>query len=487
MTPVLDAANTEARPEAIANDNESRAPVAIEFAGWMPVFARFGHCGGHPQFNHVGEPPAGYHFVTEHSIVTPFVDPIDPDEPVPFGLRCRRFAEALPGWIGKCLSLPIRPIYTVLECAITYGPVRCLLTVFAAIRLFFALLRGGGRLLPVFAFVRSRHFTSQVQLPAHPNLLFLTSVPYTYGHHPWVIEIEDVTTLFFPFIQNGKTADLRLEDSPYFPILKTLLEAENCRGIITHIRSTAEALPRMFQSEIIARKVSYAPMGVALPSAYQAHEADETIHFLFTSSWHQNPGSLFLRGGLEVLEAFEILQERYPQVRLTLRTGLPNLDARYRRIIEKCWVRVIDRYLPNEDMDDLMRSTHVFVLPAARIHIVSLLKAMAYGQVVVTSDGWGFSEYLDDGRNGMIVPGRLNKSSWTDPQTGMLREDYEPMETADPAIVESLVAALSTLVEDRTLRRRLGAQARHDIATRFSLKNWNKGLKDVLDRALASK
>jgi glycosyltransferase involved in cell wall biosynthesis len=326
-----------------------------------------------------------------------------------------------------------------------------------------------------------------VQLPARPRLLFLTSVPYTYGNHPWLIEIEDATSLFFPFMENGFTADLRLEKSPYLAILKTLLESENCRGIITHIRSTAEALPRMFQSEIIARKVTHAPMGIALPAVWQTHDDDELIHLLFTNSWHQNPGSLMLRGGLEVLEAFEILQERYPQVRLTLRTALPKLDARYRRILEKCWVRIIDRFLPIDDMEDLMRSSHIYVLPAARIHIVSVLEAMAYGQVVVASDGWGFDEYLEHGRNSVIVPGRHGKVSWTDSHTGMLREDYEPMYSADPAIVEGLVAALSTLVEDRTLRRRLGTQARQDIATRFNVKNWNKGLKHALDQALAMK
>lgn len=486
MTPVSDSTDVEVRREEFFHDDESTKSVAIEFAGWMPVFNRFGHCGGHPQFNHIGEPPPGYCFVTERSIVTPFVDPpANSKERKTFWSRCRQFAAELPGFLWACLSLPIWPIYTVTRCAIAYGPMQSLMTVLAAVRLFLGLWRGGGRLFPTLAFVRSRHFTSQVMLPSRPNLLFLTSVPYTYGHHPWVIEIEDATTLFFPFIQNGETFDLRLEDSPYFPIMKALLESDNCRGIITHIRSTAEALPRMFKSEIIAKKVTHVPMGVALPKVWQKHDENETIHFLFTSSWHQNPASLFLRGGLEVLEAFEILQERYPQVRLTLRTGLPRLDDYYLRIIDNCWVRIIDRYLPDDEMDALMRQTHVFVLPAARIHIVSLLKAMSYGQVVVASDGWGFSEYLEHGRNGLIVPGRCNKASWTDPLTGMLREDYEPMRTADRMIVEGLVTALSTLVEDCALRRRLGAQARQDISTRFSLKNWNKGLKQGLDQALS--
>src|SRR5207249_1335446 len=162
------------------------------------------------------------------------------------------------------------------------------------------------------------------------------------------------TTLFYPFVRNGETGRRRLEGTQYIPIVKTLLESERCRGIITHIRSTADALPRLFHSDIIARKVAHVPMGVDLPRRWQTQE-----------------------------------------------------------------------------MDELMRDSHVFLLPAARIHVVSVLKAMAYGQVLVASDGWGFAEYVEHGRNGLIVPGRLGKTSWADPASGMLCEDYEPTRAAD--------------------------------------------------------
>ena len=51
------------------------------------------------------------------------------------------------------------------------------------------------------------------------------------------------------------------------------------------------------------------------------------------------PGAKFLRifnvrGGLDVLEAFAILHEHYPQLRLTMRTALPALDDHYYQILE---------------------------------------------------------------------------------------------------------------------------------------------------------
>src|SRR5207248_10388909 len=142
------------------------------------------------------------------------------------------------------------------------------------------------------------------------------------------------------------------------------------------------------------------------------------------------------------------------------------------RIIEGGWVRVINRFLQTDEMDALLAGSHIFLLPAARIHVVSLLQAMSYGLAVVTSDGWGIEEYVTHERNGLIVKGRYGVTSWVDEQAGMLREDYEPTYTADAGIVAGLVEAVSRLVEDRELRRRLGRTARLDVQNTYNLEQW---------------
>jgi glycosyltransferase involved in cell wall biosynthesis len=301
---------------------------------------------------------------------------------------------------------------------------------------------------------------------------------------PWVLEIEDPTTLFYPLIHNGMTSDLDIARSPYFPIVKTLLESEQCKGILTHMKSTADMVPTLFGSEIIRRKVVYTPLGVRMPRRWQRHEETDEIHLLFINSWCQVPSNFFVRGGLDVLEAFAILHERYPQLRLTLRTSLPGLDRHYHRILEQGWVRVINRFLAPEEMESLLAESHIFLLPAARVHIVSLLQAMSYGLAVVASDGWGFEEYVEHERTGLVVKGRYGKVSWADERAGVLREDYEPMMTPDSEVVQGLVEAVSRLVEDRALRQRLGLAARRYVETSYNLERWNRGLKEAFDRAL---
>lgn len=445
------------------------APVPVEFLGWLPVFKRFGNCGAHPQFAHTQAPPPGYTFVSSAP------DTLQNDAPAPVPL----------GRFGRALFALALSFWVLIDTARQGGFVRTLATLFACARLTVRLVRKTGRVGPALRFAHSRNFQSQVLAPRAAELAFLTSVPYTFGQSPWVIEIEDPTTLFFPFVQNGHTAQLDLRGSPYFGAVKALLEADNCRGIVTHMRSTAELLPALFRSETIARKVTCAPLGVRVPERHQAHDEpdDAPINLLFTNSWHQLRDGFFYRGGLDVLEAFDVLRRRYPRLRLTVRSALPKLDERHYRILESGWVRVIDRFVPAAEMARLQAESHIYLLPAARIHIVSVLQAMSYGQAVVVSDGWGMSEYVDHGRTGLIVPGRAGTVSWADPGAGMLREDYRPMFAPDRTVVDGLIESVSLLVEQRAVRQRLGRAARADVATRFTPDWWNAALKSAFDTA----
>jgi glycosyltransferase involved in cell wall biosynthesis len=459
---------------------EKNEGVAVEFAGWLPVYEYSGNCGKHPQFSHTAQPPPGYRFTCS----------APPRQRPGFWQKSteRVFGEVARGL--RLLGTVLRPVFGLFRSAPGADIFVRLRLLAAMTRLFFALLWQGAGLFAVVRFLQSRHFHSQLQLAKSQGLVFLTSMPYTYGQNPWVIEIEDPTTLFYPLIENGNTAYVNLADSPYFPIVKAVLESDQCKAIITHVRSTSRMLPALFKSKAVTNKVHYTPLGVALPTRWQRHddhEADGTLNLLFINSWCQIADNFYVRGGLDVLEAFAILHERYPQIRLTLRSALPPLHDHFHRILDAGWVRVISRFLPSDEMEALLAGSHIFLLPAARIHVVSLLQAMSYGLAVVTSDGWGIEEYVTHERNGLIVKGRYGKSSWADEQAGMLREDYETMYTADPEVVEGLVEAVSRLIEDRDVRRRLGRTARLDVQNTYSLEQWNWGLKVALDSALSGR
>jgi glycosyltransferase involved in cell wall biosynthesis len=440
------------RPEVEEAIRNRPRPREIQFTGWLRIFSAFGNCGAHPQFGHIDIPPIGYAFIQApppliNSDATPVV-------------RWRRHGDRA---------------------------LRRFKTVTAMTRLGIACFKQGAPFRDTVNFIFSRDVFSQMQLPRHNWLQFLTSVPYTFGQDPWAIEIEDLTTLFFPFIHNGQTANLDVEKLPEFRCVKAQLEMPACRAIITHVQATAEGISKLFQSPAIAQKTTHIPMGIRCPVEYQPHDPSPTINLLFTNSWHQGASSFYLRGGLDVLEAFARLRPAYPELRLTLRTKLPpDLAPRYHAIIRDCQIAVLDEFLPQLELERLIRSSHIYLLPSARIHIMSLLQSMSYGLVPIVSDGWGMSEYVDDGRTGLIVPGRYGKVSWTDERNGILREDYSPLRRSDPQMSQRLVDAISQVADDAALRRELGQNARHEVQTRFNLARWNVGLKRALDRAWKS-
>ena len=462
--------------EAAARRASSAAPV--EFAGWLPIYEFSGNCGKHPQFTHTGDPPPGYRFDSSAPPLPP--PPAGPNRLARLRHRVARACRGVMGLLRVPLAF-VRPRRGV--------SLRARVRVIAAMAwLLVTLLRHGCKPLAAARFLQSRHLHSQLLLGGKRDLVFLTSMPYTFGQNPWVIEVEDPTTLFYPLIQNGHTCATDVRESPYFPCVKALLEADHCKAILTHMRSTADMIGALFGSETITRKVVHSPLGVKVPARWQHHDprpVEEPIDLLFINSWCQVPENFYVRGGLDLLEAFAVLRTRYPNLRLTLRTALPALADHYHRVLESGWVRVINRFLTTDEMADLHAKSHIFLLPAARVHIVSLLQAMSYGLAVVASDGWGIEEYLDHDRNGLVVRGRYGQASWADPEAGQLRENYETMYLPDPVAVRGIVEAVSRLVEDARLRARLGRAARADVETKYNLGRWNEGVKAAFDLARA--
>lgn len=432
----------------------------IEYAGYL-LGDSLDYIERHPQFGHLDYPPKGYVFTQNPSsietvdslLLTAIIDELDIGSPPPKTNH-------------PVVDHAAAELFKVAENAVKYG---------ASIN-------------DIREFLRTRNIKQNMRLPDSTQLAFIPTFPLSVCSTPWAVEIEDSITLFYPYLANGRTASLEVFNLTCYPVVKALLESDMCKALITHMRSTAENLGILFASEIIQRKVVYAPLGVKLPdiSTRKSSTDGDSLNLLFTNSWHQDPYSFYIRGGHDVLEAFSILVEKYPNLNLIIRSTVPELSAKHAALVASHpRVKLLQQFLPADDLHRLMLNTDIYLIPAARVHVVSVLQAMSYGIPVVASDGWGFSEYVDHGVNGMVVAGRYGKCSWMDHDTGILREDYWSISTPDgitPQIVDGLVEALSQLVEDVELRRRLSWQARVDTETKFTVEQWNRVLGACFDK-----
>ncbi len=96
-----------------------------------------------------------------------------------------------------------------------------------------------------------------------------------------------------------------------------------------------------------------------------------------------------------------------------------------------------------EDVRDLLALCDVFVLPSLSEGMpLALLEAMAAGLSCVATKVGGISEVVDHGKTGLLVP---------------------------PGDSHALAESIMTLLEDRTLARKMGGCARDAVARRFSL------------------
>ena len=148
-------------------------------------------------------------------------------------------------------------------------------------------------------------------------------------------------------------------------------------------------------------------------------------------------GRLEKRKGLKyLLEAYSRLKWEFPNVRLLV-VGPGNLDQDSHRIMGARALKDVV-FLGRVSYQDLPRyyaSSHIFCSPAtgAESFGIVLLEAMAAGKPVVASDIEGFAAIVTHGDQGLLFP----------------RKDSE-----------ALANALSLLITDPELARRMGARGR---------------------------
>jgi len=140
-------------------------------------------------------------------------------------------------------------------------------------------------------------------------------------------------------------------------------------------------------------------------------------------------------------------------------------------------------------LEQEFKSADIFLLPAHSSQDVAVLDAMSYELPVITTDVWANPEFVEDGTTGFVIK-KSDKLSYYIENfilTSSLFRRSEAYKTADPRMVEELVAKTSALIENQELRRRMGKAGRKEIeAGKFSIGKRNEKLKRIFDEATAS-
>lgn len=346
------------------------------------------------------------------------------------------------------------------------------------------------------AFIASRSLDSQEMMSGPMDLLFLHTTPLTLGQQPWAIHIESTLPMFEPFWGHFRTQNLDLDADPTWAMVRHLVAAPACRAILTHVRRTAEDLPILFKTPQLKDKIHYAPLGLEMPddmwakaaaavAAKDAKRADDEIVFLFTNSWHQAADNFAKRGGIEVIVGFLTLLMRKPNVRLILRTALPDyLDAGLREMVRSHpRIEVYEDTVPDAALYDMLFRADVFLIPSMHLHTISVLRAMATGAVVVTTDAVAIEEFVTHGETGFILPAWRNVVCWDDRERGLVREADASTRQTNGTLAANLLIVMEHLTANPDLRVQVRAKARRHVMERHGLEPWRARFHDMLRAA----
>jgi glycosyltransferase involved in cell wall biosynthesis len=160
---------------------------------------------------------------------------------------------------------------------------------------------------------------------------------------------------------------------------------------------------------------------------------------------------------LTLIRAFAaILQGRFEALIVGDGPDRPEVEAEIRRLGLEEHVQLAGE---RDDVPALLADSDLFVLSSRSEGLpVSVLEAMAAELPVVASDVGGLRELVADGETGILVP---------------------------PDDIPALGAALGRLVEDRELRRTLGAAGRARAEALFDLAEFRQAHVELYERELA--
>lgn len=332
--------------------------------------------------------------------------------------------------------------------------------------------------------VSSRDSFAMLRVPPGARI-WSTDIPYYFGPEQWMTENEDWTHLMWPFLANNHPPEEDLASHPATLILKAQMQLDNFRGIVTHIKDMFDSVRGIFGEEML-RKTYHAPLGHLPVDISGKRKKDPHLRLLFYGSSIHSPIHFFLRGGQELLEGFNMAYGVNPEMTLTIvyeRQGLVHLEGLkpqlHALMMAHPGIRYLDRFLSKEEMNREMLSADAVVLPAYRVHSYSVVGSMMHALPVIATDGWGFSEFLTDGYNGLIAEG--NHFSWKD-ENGIMRERYCPWGT-NYQVAYNLSQCFLRLADDPELCVQMAKNAREHAMAVHSIEARNKRLKEIFDQA----
>ncbi|MGP8436721.1 glycosyltransferase family 4 protein [Paraburkholderia fungorum] len=295
---------------------------------------------------------------------------------------------------------------------------------------------------------------------------------------PWVSTFESMIPRenFYLDAKQSRNADGSLRHSRLVRYKLGLIARDNCKKIIALSQCNMRMQLRMLESypefrEVIVRKMAVIPPPQALISGCAEKPDDGIVRFTFVGR------QFFQKGGYETLEAFARLEsEGITGYELTLvgdlsetwnhaHRGVQDKEEtllRAQALISSSQRITHKTKLPNAEVIELLRRTHVGLLPTwADTYGYSVLEFQAAGCPVITTNVRALPE-INNGSVGWVVDLPLNESNELDVNNETVKRQLRD------AIIDGIYKAARDAIEHPEALRERGQRCIERVASEHS-------------------
>jgi len=267
---------------------------------------------------------------------------------------------------------------------------------------------------------------------------------------PWVVDIEHYWNL-------SASSKISYSNIGRF-LIEKLLKREHCKKILPWTYASENTIKEVIKSRKVLNKIEV--VYPAIPAPKLVPKKSKRISLLFIGRY------FYQKGGPFVLEVFRRLKQKYDVECIFISLTIPEqFKQKYKNFV-KIYNSVSDEVL----FQQIYPSSDIFVYPGfSDTFGFSLLEAMSFKIPIITVDAFGRKEIVEDGRNGFVIerPNYLN---------------IYKIGRNEEKLIEEMVKKASLLIEDSSLRRKMGKYGRKLVEKgKFSIKQRNEKLRRIYE------
>jgi glycosyltransferase involved in cell wall biosynthesis len=290
---------------------------------------------------------------------------------------------------------------------------------------------------------------------------------------PWVVDFEYANAL----VNYG---DIRLCRR----VVQKALSSKHCRRILPWSDWAERTLYRSLNCASLKEKIERVHFAIS-PKAFIKKRNDDKVRFLFVGSTNQlNFFNFEWKGGYEVVEAFLELSKKYDRLELVMRSWVPpEIQERYANRPD---IKILSTPLSEDALARLYASSDVLLFPTHLNLGMAILEAMSYELPVIAVSLYDIPEAVQDMKTGILLKPQPNVPyyTWNGAPNHYDWELLRRIRQSRARMVSQIIEKASLLIEDVSLKKRLGREARQSVEQgEFSIKKRNEKLKRIFDEA----